>query len=522
MKVAARLSKPNVAVKQLLRATSSLTGPIMDWGGIKGSELYHGTSYAGQPSWINFILTGTNSSLPALKNEGAAALLFIPINNRYIMFCFGYSNQHLSGFGIERDFGLRVVLNTVDPSKIKSIDSKIMGSVVMNRRTQLSKENRIEDFGFEVNKDFLRHVAGKPTTSSFASAIAGSDSLNMNCDLNVRNLQTKVTDIYNYYTATNYQTNYSWVDNIKNVKDGFLLPSLDNDLLTSFNNLLSGSPSNLYIACPEVVDYTTLAYFKLTGYRSNTTFGFIEVESLVADLQLKGITSITIKNLENFRIEAFDNDDNFLNSWSLKDWIVYESIISGTQYIFSEGEWFEISSNYFNLVTSSVNSILSHPTEYLSLTPTPHKNEADYIKSYTAQRGHEKIFDRSLSYTYGTTNAIEICDIYNSTKEFIHIKEGSSSNKLSHLFNQGFVSASLLLNDSNFRTDLTSKLKGYTTLLKTIINPINSTKYTVVYRILRNGSAFSLPFFSKIVLIDTHKKIKLMGFKFRLEWVPKI
>jgi uncharacterized protein (TIGR04141 family) len=170
--------------------------------------------------------------------------------------------------------------------------------------------------------------------------------------------------------------------------------------------------------------------------------------------------------------------------------------------------------NYFN-------SILINPTEYTQLSRTKHPTETTYIKNYPLNKGTEIILDRQLTYIYGGNNSIEICDIYTIKKEFVHIKHGTQSSKLSHLFNQGFVSASLFLNDPNYRIDLRKKLKSNRALQQTIGKTIDTSDFTITYRILQKSKSFSIPFFSKIVLNDTHKKIKGMGYNFRLEWVPQ-
>jgi uncharacterized protein (TIGR04141 family) len=521
MKITTRLSKPNVPIVRLLKSNHQLTGPVTNWAGITGSELYYGIVYAGTPEWLGFLTAGTNSVISNLSNQGAAALIFIPVNNRYMIFSFGYANSKLSSYGLERDFGIRVVLNSIDPTKVKSIDSKILGTVVMNRRTQLSKDKRIEDFGFEINKDFLKHIAGKPSSNSFASMISGSDSLNINCDISATTIVQKVNDIYSFYSSTSYQANYSWVDNVKAVKDGLLLPALNTELVNAFNGLLSGNLNELSMASPSIIDYGVADHFKIRGYRSTESFSFIDIEAFIADMRKEGVPSVLLSDLERYRIEAYDSSGNNVGSWTVYDWMIYEVVHNGVQYLYNDGEWFQINNNYYNSVNNDYHNILSNATEYIALAPTTHKNETAYLGAYTVSR-NEKLFDRNLAYTYGVTNSIEICDLYNVNREFIHVKEGSSSAKLSHLFNQGFVSASAFLNDLNFRNDVSSKLTSQRNLATTIGSILNPSKYTIVYRILKEGQSLILPFFSKLVLLEMYKKIKNMGYKFRLEWIQKV
>ncbi len=522
MKITIRLSKPNSIIQELLKSDHGLIGPIMDWGNILGSVLYSGIVYGNQPSWSGFINSGLAENISNLYNQGATAIIFIPIDDRYMVLSFGYANSVLSHIGYERDFGLKVVLNSIDPTKVKSIDSKHIGNVVINKRTQLSKDKRIEDFGFEINKDFLKHIAGKPTSESFATMISGSDSLSINCDILVSDLFEKVSEIYVAYSSLDYKTNYSWVDNVKNVKDKTLLSILSNELVIALNSLLSGNPNDIYLACPSILDYDLVDHFRVRGYRSSTDFNFIDIDNLIIDLLEKGISSTTEIKLNQYYIESFDSNSNTINRWPILDWLIYEYNYNGVQYIYTEGEWFEISDNYFNFINTSFNDILNTPSEFLALSSTKSTTEESYINSYTFDDINEHKFDRNLSYVYGPQNSIEICDIYNSNREFIHIKEGGSSSKLSHLFNQGFVSASAFLNDSKFRVDVSTKLQPNNLLSDTISNYTRPSEFTIVYRILKNGATLTLPFFSKITLNEVYEKLKNMGYNFRLEWVQKI
>jgi uncharacterized protein (TIGR04141 family) len=521
MKLTARLSKPGVQINYLMKNDHNLGAPLLNWANIPGCEVYYGTSYQDLASWSNFIASGTTARIRELRNQGAAAIIFVPIQNRYMIFLFGYGGHQLSGLGLEGDFGLKVVLNTVDPDKIRSVDSKIIETLVINKRTQLSKEKQIKDFGFEINKDFLKQLVGTPANSAFSSSIAGSDSLILNCDVTSTSLLQKATEIINNYNSTHYRQNYRWFDNIKHIKDKTAIDQLNNSLVTELNNLLQARIIDIQAACPTVIDYNSIDHFRIRGYRSSEQIDFVNIDAIIQDLLINNINSITLDDLNSFKIDAVGGDLNVVNSWYLIDWLIFETVLNGTHYFLSEGDWFVVSRNYFNQINATFNNIINNNLEYQVLAPTTHQNERQYLNNYPVRPTHERIFDQDETYIYGNRNSVEICDIYNTNKEFIHVKDGGASSKLSHLFNQGYVSASLFLNDINYRNDIIAKLDRRRLLIGSIENPINPMNYTIVYRILKNGQQFSLPFFSKIVLKNVHEKIISMGYKFRLEWIRK-
>jgi uncharacterized protein (TIGR04141 family) len=354
MKISVKLSKKNSPISQLLKKTHKLKNHIDDWGNIHGCEVYYGISFAGEPSWKGLLSSGASGTISGLNNQGAAAIVFVPIDDRYMIFSFGYGVHQLSGLGIERDFGLRVVLNTVDPDSIRSIDSKTHDTVVKVQRIQLSKEKRISEFGFEINKDLLKQIAGRPTNKSFASSINGGESLTMTSDLKAITIQRKVKEIYDAYGSKNYQTHYAWVDNIQSVKDPSIIDELERELEKAINDLLNSGDQDLQIACPEIVDFNAIDYYQIRGYRSRYRFPFIDIEGLLADLKAQGITSLSIKKIQSYQVNAKIGGTNTHHTWFLYDWIVFSPVLHGKQYILSEGDWFEVSADYNSAINKAL------------------------------------------------------------------------------------------------------------------------------------------------------------------------
>jgi uncharacterized protein (TIGR04141 family) len=522
MKLVARLSKPNRGIAQLLKTGHTLQGPISNWAGIQGCSVYYGTAYSGVPAWVAFINQGASVPIPQTINSGSVGLIFVPVANRFMCFSFGFTSKYLDITGFERDFGLKVVLNSVNPGKLKSIDSKIIDTVVMNRRTQLSKENGIHDFGFEIDRDLLRGVAGKPANPNFASSVAGSDMLAISCKVTTGSFHRKANEILAQYNSVHYKTVFPWIDNVKPVKDQPIIDTLDNQLVANFNSVLVGQPANhLQLASPGIIDLTKIDHFKYRGFRSRTPIPVPELESLLDEMQQGSVTTVTLQDLEHYHIDALDGNNLSFDSWSLYNWLNCEIVHAGVQYILSDGEWFEISSAYYTVVQAAFDRITSNNREYRRIGTTTAANEPDYLSTY-AVSATEIILDQQLYRLQGQRNAIEFCDILTQHGEFIHVKDGGSSSKLSHLFNQGIVSGRLLLSEGRFRTDLKQKLTTKPRIKAIIAKPIVASDYKIVYRILKRGTKFALPFFSKIVVNETRQKIVSMGFRFKLEWVQKI
>ena len=106
--------------------------------------------------------------------------------------------------------------------------------------------------------------------------------------------------------------------------------------------------------------------------------------------------------------------------------------------------------------------------------------------------------------------------------ELIHIKKNGGSAYLSHLFNQAAVSAELLL-DNSFRKKVNEKLED-NKFEKKFPTDFNATDYTIVVGIINkyHEERPKIPFFSKVSLRYTIKRMRNFGYKVELKNINKL
>lgn len=117
----------------------------------------------------------------------------------------------------------------------------------------------------------------------------------------------------------------------------------------------------------------------------------------------------------------------------------------------------------------------------------------------------------------GGHGQVEICDLFSSKRELIHVKMYGKSSVLSHLFAQGFVSGQLIQIDPKFREKVRAQLAPtHRELLKIEPKPEHES-FTIIYAVISDapGSDLHLPFFSKVNLVNTRKVLR--GFGYRVE-----
>jgi uncharacterized protein (TIGR04141 family) len=119
--------------------------------------------------------------------------------------------------------------------------------------------------------------------------------------------------------------------------------------------------------------------------------------------------------------------------------------------------------------------------------------------------------------TYAAGNPVELCDIYDVAKDFVHLKIWRGSQGFSALAMQAANAAELLVSDRPFLTESRNLLEGmgnqYAGVLPDNFNP---REYRVVVGLIRR-EAGDIPFFSLLTLMRAAER--LVGKALRVAFV---
>lgn len=113
----------------------------------------------------------------------------------------------------------------------------------------------------------------------------------------------------------------------------------------------------------------------------------------------------------------------------------------------------------------------------------------------------------------GGKNKVELCDLISLNQELIHLKPYSGSSTLSHLFNQGLISAELLISDNEFLAKANEKIIQQENGDKFQIN--NPKNIEIVYGIISKSQNElpCIPFFSKVTFKYIKSRLQAFGLK---------
>jgi uncharacterized protein (TIGR04141 family) len=541
MSLSLRLLREGRTIQDALRADHELTEATADAG-----RLFVGQAPAVPPTWVSFIGQFATGAPPRLVNQSCSAVLFLQVPadrksriTRTMALTFGTGHHSLNADAFERGFGLRVVLNSVARSSLRSLDIATLDATTFLRRIQASRDADLQGFGIDIDRDLLRLAAGSPRDSTFARSLAGKDALTLNTKTSAAEVIEKCKKALTLYRADDYKKDFGFIDFVSPVRARDLLDKLDSLAFAELRRLVNGGPSDLHIALPDILDPEEgidIGYYGL-GLRSGAKPAHTQlaIEDYVAELSAGHIAEIpdmaALRASHEVRV-IVDGEGDKKRKRKLYECFVFELEHERNIYVLFGGEWFTVDKGFHTSVESGFLALVA-ATPFVS--STSQLNEREFIKEVDGLK-HFLNLDQVKLNPVGMPGAnLEPCDFLSRDRQFIHLKDGHGSAPISHLWNQGVVSAESFVRDEKFRKDLRaavkrrqkrSKKSGFEKLLPDGRSKPTPSDFTVVFGIMRSrykkSTNLSLPFFSKISLRAIADRLQLMGFKVEVHLVEKI
>ncbi|KQY95061.1 MULTISPECIES: DUF6119 family protein [unclassified Brevundimonas] len=521
-----RLLREDVEPAGAIRAGVTLE----PWAAFEGSQVATGALGGGYPGWTDFL------DLPAatknnLIQRSAYGLAFLKADARWFAVSFGMGHSKLDQTAFEQDFGLRVVLNAVDHTKLRSADLRTPDSNTLSRRSQTSRGSERTAFEIDPERDIVRGLLGEPKDKTFATRISGSDALTIRRKVKLDDLPSICSRALALHGLDDYKTEFGWIDQIKHVRDAKVLERLDGALASALTDALANNPSevdDIGLAYPVIYDPDKTDWVRFRGFSSQSVFPDLEIVHYLSDLKAKSLSVYDKDFLSRHSVQECDEKGQVNGqAWPVKDCLVFETVLDGETFTLSGGRWYRIDADLAKEVAAYFAN-----TDKVAL-PDAHAgdNEKRYNARVEASGGDLLSLDVKLVKPSDSSTSIEVCDFLGKDKRLIHIKDKSESSRLSHLFNQGLVSAIALKRDGPFRDRVRTKIAeqpggaDYVDLVPAAGTHLVPADYTVVFGVLVNGSPKKeprLPFFSLITFRHAGRRIAdELGYKVAFAWIKK-
>lgn len=369
-------------------------------------KFYTESSIVNKPSWLStFFLSKLDESL--FKVASSKGLFIVPVQidgkDVYFVISFGSGRHMLNDDIVEERFGLRVTLNSIDASSIRSIEKSTFGAISKSSKEQLTKASTAKDFGIDVEQDLVRTLTGKSKVPKLGKTITGVDSLSISTRCDIKSIIDLLKICHRQYLSEDYQIDFDWIDKIQEIKIKSLISQLNSLLIDELN---SKNFENIWMSVPEIIDWNDLAGFKYLP-RQKEFSDDIYIDTFISSFET-GIANLS--QLKAKRVTAYSaSHDAEMISWSAFKCLYGEFKVNNKQYILNYGKWYEIENNFVDAVNISYESI---PLADIELPHYNHENEGDYNEKAAGENPDFLLMDKKNILHGGRGNKIEFCDIF--------------------------------------------------------------------------------------------------------------
>ena len=464
----------------------------------------------------------TDEEIEIRNNASNKALLLIRVNDRIMAIAFGYGRSLLKEEYIVKDFGFITALNMLDETKIRSVNAATIEDMVVHTQKQSTYATNQTEFSLNQLNDIMTAITGRTKDEEYASVISGRDSLVVTVRMFSYEIIDKLQAYLMAYESDSYKEYFSWVDNIREVRDKGLVRKLDTRLI---DKILEKQCNNIYISPPNTISWESTKGFMLTGSGKSTSnpnnyFEEIDFMEYVNSLS----TEIDLNNkLKRDRLVSLNMNNEPITICSVYSAIVAQVELEGTVYICCDGRWYCLDLSFYREVTDFVRKI---PVSNIVL-PNCYPNEAEGDYNLRASEDTDYcLLDRKMFGVKRGPRRIEACDLFTRNKQFIHVKKREASSQLSHLFSQGKVAAECFVSDEKFRKQVFDEVK--TKFGKNVFSykrRPKSEEYEVVYAIIAKSgkdTITELPFFSLVNLMISVQELERMHVRCSVKFISQV
>lgn len=573
-KLSIYLIKQDFPVGEIIPPASDDGNPIIELQ-IKGYEsckLFVRATKPHEPEWAKTFFNSTVES-ESLKVANIGAALVIPVliennsfdakadeifssvgeeNRRYFVLTFGYGRTLINRSAIEERFGLKCVLNSVKNDTLRAIHFADVSGSAKRSSEQLSRIGDIDDFAIDTERNLLSQVTAKCGEDELlCGTVTGGDSLAVTKEIDIDNVQEFLKSLYELFCQETYKQDFDWVDNIAPVKDPALEQKLWDESIRQIANYSYNDDSqhDLWMAVPDIIDWDRIEGFQIGSQTDENDEPILQDDVLLADVLRsfkKPLTSID--QLKNKRVTAISKENGLpYQGWQAHKCLVGDLAYGGESYCVLDGAWYEIRSDYLNRINED---FMDTDESDIDFIPYPQNDGEQFVDDFDGKKiklekeglynyklekalaqkfpNHFLLMDKRLISYGGGRSRIEFCDVLADDGKRIHIKRYSGSATMSHLFNQGLVSASMERDAADYAEKVNEKIKqvgkqeGLSSVENFLLN--QNQIHDVVFAIVpkQDSHSHDLPFFSKVALCSVKKQLKRMGIETKLNWINRI
>lgn len=468
------------------------------------------------PKWTEFFAGEVEPTLE-LKQASYSAVLLVKASGRLFAITFGSGGRFMLALGVyERNFGLRVAANSVEPDQIRSVSSRTFVDTALQVQRQVAEVSDIAGLQMDVQRDLLTRLEGSVRRDALGKRMSGGDSVRLTDSIRPRRLKKVCSGLLRMHRKEVYKSRYPWLDWMGEVTDQDEEAKLEEEVL---GRLLNGEFDRFDVYPPEMVNADIVDF--------RTRRKTVVMEPTRA-LLIKTVERIGAKDpaalgeaLKTHHISALNENGEPVRRWSWWDCLYYEQRSAGRAVVLDRGKFFRVKREDAAAINDFAAAL--EPSG-LELPDALHREiEPSYNPRVAEERDDLLLMDKQFVRPIPGESQIEACDLFSEAGHLIHIKrrKGGSSG-LSHLFAQAFVSSRLLKSQTEFADQMREKLGDFADRLA---DPPRAPDHPVVLAVIltaesKGEGAAALPFFSKVFLRQNVLAMQTMGYTIHFDEIP--
>ena len=498
------LLKPDVkAVRDALRAPDRLKDfKLNTVGGSLIGELFVKPPKPHPPAWAEFFQDHIDPAELGRVSSTSAVFLLKTLD-RIFAIAFGQGRYLLVPDSWEERFGLKTVLNSIEPDRLRSLDKRTFDALSTQSRIQSNREGAAPDFGLDIEQDLVRAVTGKPSDENFGRMLSGMDSLHCSVRVTLDSIKPVLRQYLAKSESDDYRKSFPWVDHIAEVTDRTVIASLDEAMVAVVN----GTRDRCWLCVPEIINWANTSGFRYSLTSRAPAYSDLHFEGFFESFN----APVDLEALKRRRASRVDNQGIVLDDWAIYRCVYCELDHEGKSYVLSGGKWYRIDSDF----VESVNEFYAALPRYDD--DLPEYNDADegkYCERVAEGAGDRfALMDKKLIPIGGAHGKVEFCDLFTARKDLIHVKRYGASSVLSHLFSQGVVSGEAFRADADYRSEALKLLPAEYRFFDAKA-ALAASDYQVVFAVISDKQGdLKLPFFSRVNIRHACRRLNAFGYK---------
>jgi uncharacterized protein (TIGR04141 family) len=456
---------------------------------------------SGPPDWCDWIMledVGGRSSINGI--------VFVRGKERTFALTFGHAYHKLLEESYEHDFGLLVILNGVDPEKLRSADSADPAAARL-KRTQAPRPTDLTFLDFRHDTEVLKSLTGamRDDLSALFESATGSRSLRLRTKLPAAEVNRLCNKIYRLYLSNVYEEIFPSARNLTLVRDPDEIQILDDRLITAIKT----NSENVNLAVPELLEFDGAFSVSFGGAGRGAVYSDFYIGAFYDYLKKRAVS------LHSLSIDAIKKEYkvhiNFGSGQKHRSFSIYRCVIFETKrpdctdaFHFLDGLWYRVTADYLKTLESDLDA-------HWIKSPLPayaHATEGKYNEFVATTASNLVCLDHTNIAPKGW-GQLEPCDILSYEKHevtLIHVKVSTCSAQLSHLFNQGCSSIELLRSEPEAlkKLQLLTNGRAHVSYINKIAMALAAGKMKVLFAVVTHKDpaqkSRNLPIFSRITL----------------------